>query len=55
MAPDARLAELGAILATGFRRQHETRSNCLADRGQAERACELGVVNSPENLKEGIA
>ena len=55
MTPEARLAELGAILAAGFRRQHETRSNCLADRGQPEGACETGAVNSPENLKEGIA
>ena len=55
MSPEERLAELGEILARGFRRQHENRSNCLADRGQSERACELGVVNSPENPKEGIA
>ncbi len=48
MTPEARLAELGQILATGFRRQRENRSNCLADRGQSERACELGAVNSPE-------
>ena len=55
MSPEERLAELGQILAAGFRRQHENRSNCLDDRDQAERACELGVVNSPENPEEGIA
>ena len=55
MSPAERLAELGANLAAGFRRQHENLSNCLADRGQSEGACELGAVNSPENPKEGIA
>ncbi len=55
MAPEARLAELGKILAAGFRRQRENRSKCLDDRGQPEGACETGVVNSPENPKEGIA
>ena len=56
MSPEARLAELGAILAAGFRRQLENKGpNCLADRGQPEGACETGVVNSPENPKEGIA
>ena len=56
LAPDARLRELGAILAAGFHRQPENKGpNCLADRGQSEGACETGVVNSPENPKEGIA
>ncbi len=56
MTPEDRLAELGQILATGFRRQLENKvPNCLADRGQSERACEPGAVNSPENPKEGIA
>ena len=55
MAPDARLAELGAILAAGFRRQRENRSNCLADRGQPEGACETEVVDSLESPEEGIA
>ena len=56
MTPEARLRELGAILAAGFRRQHENnRSNCLGDRGHPERACETGTVNSPENPEEGSA
>ena len=56
MAPDARLRELGAILAAGFRRQLENKGpNCLAERNQPEGACETGAVNSPENPEEGIA
>ena len=55
MAPDSRVAEVGAILAAGFRRLLENGSNCLADRGQSERACEPGVANSPEKPKKGRA
>ena len=56
MAPDARLRELGAILATAFRRQLEnTGPNCLDDRDQSERACELGAVNALENPTEETA
>ena len=49
MTPEARLAELGAILARGFRRLREKSSNPLADRAQCEPACEPGAVDSPEN------
>ena len=55
MAPAQRLREIGAILAAGFRRQLEIRSNCLDDRDQVERACELGAVNALENATEETA
>ncbi len=55
MAPEARQRELVAILAAGARRLLENRSNCLADRGQSEGACETEAVDSLENPKEGIA
>ena len=54
MTPTARMRELGAILAAGFLRQLENRSNSLDDRAQVERACELGV-NGLENPKEKTA
>ena len=55
MSPADRLAELGAILAAGFRRQLENRLNSLDDRAQVERACEPEVVNSLENPNEDPA
>ena len=56
MTPEARLRELGAILAAGFRRQLENEgSNCLADRDQSEAACEIGAVNALENPTEETA
>ena len=54
MSPEARMAELGRILALGFRRVLQNRSIPLDDRPQSERACEP-VVNSREKPTEGIA
>lgn len=42
MAPRARLAELGALLARGFRRALLSRANGLAAGAGAERPCDFG-------------
>ena len=47
MAPEDRLAELGGILAAGYRRIRPSREKALAESGGAERPCDL--VDSPEN------
>lgn len=49
MSPEERRAELGSMLAEGFRRQLENRSNCLATGDQPERACEGEAFDSLEN------
>ena len=48
MSPAQRMAEVGGLLARGFRRSRLSRSNCLADRTPAERPCEP-VVYAPES------
>ena len=45
MSPAERMAELGALLATGYRR-YRLRQKDLADGRQPERACDS--VDSPE-------
>ena len=46
MSPEERLAELGALLATGVQR-HRLRQKELADGGDSERPCHS--VNTPES------
>ena len=46
MSPKERLAELGALLATGVQR-HRLRQKELADGGDSERPCHS--VNTPES------
>lgn len=40
MTHEARLAEVGALLALGFRRWRQISQNGVAESGGAERACE---------------
>jgi hypothetical protein len=49
MAPEARLVELGALLAEGFRRQLENASKDLAGGDQVEPACEPEAFDALEN------
>ncbi len=49
MSPKERLAELGALLATGVRR-HRLRQKELADGGDSERPCLS--VNTPESPED---
>ena len=46
MTPTARLAELGALLATGLRRMRLSRETGLAEDGERERPCDS--VDTPE-------
>ena len=46
MTPDARLSELGELLARGYRRSR-LRQNKLADPAKRERPCDS--VDTPEN------
>lgn len=46
MSPEERMAELGALLATGVQR-HRLRQKELADGGDSERPCHS--VNTPES------
>lgn len=39
MSPEARLAELGALLARAYRRLVQIRANQLAESAENERAC----------------
>ena len=56
LTPEARLAELGQILAAGFRRQLEnTGQKGLDVCPQSERACETEVVDSLESPTEETA
>lgn len=47
MSPEDRLAELGALLATGLRRARLSRETGLADCGERERPCVS--VDTPED------
>ena len=51
MAPTARIAELGAILAAGYRRLRLNRQNCLAASRESEPSCDQ-TVDSAENDEE---
>ena len=55
MSAAQRMAEIGSLLALGYRRSRLSRSNCLDDHGQSKGACEPGAVDSLENPKEAIA
>ena len=51
MPPAARIAELGAILAEGYRRLRLNRQNCLAASRESEPSCDP-VNGSEDKLKE---
>ena len=48
MSSGQRMAEVGSLLARGYRRSRLSRSNCLADLAPAERPCKP-VVYAPES------
>lgn len=51
MDPKARLAELAALLAEGFRRQLENAPNRLASGCHVEPGCESGAFDALENTE----
>ena len=53
MTPAARIAELGAILATGYRRVRLSREKSLAESAEPEAPCDQAVDgNGAEPAKE---
>ena len=49
MSASERLAEIGSLLARGYRRSRLSRSNCLAGRTPGERPCEPPVDTGGDN------
>jgi len=52
MSAEARLSELGALLARGFRRWRQISKNELADNPESERACDRAVRATAKTTKE---
>jgi hypothetical protein len=50
LTPEARLAELGALLARGYRRMVQNRQNEVADSAETERPCGRAVAKGPPLL-----
>ena len=55
MAPDARLAVLGAILATGYRRFRVSREKGLAESAEPEAPCDQAVDGDGAEPAEEVA
>jgi hypothetical protein len=52
MSPEARLAEIGALLVRGWRRSVQNGQKGIDGGGQVERACASAAVDAAENPKE---
>jgi hypothetical protein len=53
MSPEARLAELGALLARAYRRlRAQNQQMGLADIPETERPCDRAVVSRAQNSKD---
>ncbi len=55
MSDEARLAELGAILARGYRRMVQNQQNGVAESAETERPCGRAEAESPAlNTKDTV-
>ncbi len=55
LTPEARLAELGAILARGYRRMVQNQQNGVAESAETERPCGRAEAESPAlNTKDTV-
>jgi hypothetical protein len=55
LTPEARLAELGALLARGYRRMVQNRQNEVAESAETERPCDRAVAMGPALNSKDVA